>query len=125
MTMAAAADFPTGEMAPADATFCGSLFFFAHAAETVSDATTDAATEMVTAAGSSLSFCSFAAAQETDADADVTWTTKRAGLLSIIQKNAENVVALIQQEGDETCLTRLMDAVTVTSEYKYFNIIEP
>ena len=60
-----------------------------------------------------------------DADADVTWTTKRAGLLSIIQKNAENVAALIQQEGDETCLTRLMDAVTVTSDYKYFNIIEP
>ncbi len=60
-----------------------------------------------------------------DADADVTWTTKRAGLLSIAQKNAENVAALIEQEGDETCLTRLMDAVTVTSEYKYFNIIEP
>lgn len=60
-----------------------------------------------------------------DADADVTWTTKRAGLLSIVQKNAENVAALIEQEGDETCLTRLMDAVTVTSEYKYFNIIEP
>lgn len=58
-------------------------------------------------------------------DADVTWTTKRAGLLSIVQKNAENVAALIEQEGDETCLTRLMDAVTVTSEYKYFNIIEP
>ena len=46
-----------------------------------------------------------------DADADVTWTTKRAGLLSIVQKNAENVAALIEQEGDETCLTRLMDAV--------------
>ena len=60
-----------------------------------------------------------------DADADVIWTTKRAGLLSIVQKNAENVAALIEQEGDETCLTRLMDAVTVTSEYKYFNIIEP
>ena len=60
-----------------------------------------------------------------DADADVTWTTKRAGLLSIVQKNAENVAALIEQEGDETCLTRLLDAVTVTSEYKYFNIIEP
>ena len=60
-----------------------------------------------------------------DADADVTWTTKRAGLLSIIQKNTENIAALIQQEGDETCLTRLMDAVMVTSEYKYFNIIEP
>ena len=60
-----------------------------------------------------------------DADADVTWTTKRAGLLSIVQKNAENVAALIEQEGDETCLTRLLDAVTVTSEYRYFNIIEP
>ena len=60
-----------------------------------------------------------------DADADVTWTTKRAGLLSIVQKNAENVTALIEQEGDETCLARLMDAVTVTAEYKYFNIIEP
>ena len=60
-----------------------------------------------------------------DADADVTWTTKRAGLLSIVQKNAENVAALIEQEGDETCLTRLLDAVTVTLEYKYFNIIEP
>ena len=42
-----------------------------------------------------------------------------------VQKNAENVAALIEQEGDETCLTRLLDAVTVTSEYKYFNIIEP
>ena len=60
-----------------------------------------------------------------DPDADVTWTTKRAGLLAVVQKNAENVAALIEQEGDETCLTRLMDAVTVTSEYKYFNIIEP
>ena len=60
-----------------------------------------------------------------DADADVTWNTKRAGLLAVVQKNAENVAALIEQEGDETCLTRLMDAVTVTSEYKYFNIIEP
>ena len=55
----------------------------------------------------------------------MTWTTKRAGLLSIVQKNAENVTALIEQEGDETCLARLMDAVTVTAEYKYFNIIEP
>ena len=60
-----------------------------------------------------------------DPDADVTWNTKRAGLLAVVQKNAENVAALIEQEGDETCLTRLMDAVTVTSEYKYFNIIEP
>ena len=59
------------------------------------------------------------------ADVYVTWNTKRAGLLSVVQKNAENVAALIEQEGDETCLTRLMNAVTVTSEYKYFNIIEP
>lgn len=47
------------------------------------------------------------------------------GDTDVVQKNAENVAALIEQEGDETCLTRLMDAVTVTSEYKYFNIIEP
>ena len=43
----------------------------------------------------------------------------------IVQEAANKHAALIQQEGDETCLTRLMDAVTVTSEYKYFNIIEP
>ena len=58
-----------------------------------------------------------------DTDADVTWTTKRAGLLSIVQKNAENVATLIEQEGDETCLAQLLEAVT--AEYKYFNIIEP
>ena len=46
-----------------------------------------------------------------DPDADVTWNTKRAGLLAVVQKNAENVATLIEQEGDETCLTRLMDAV--------------
>mgnify|MGYP002589326717 FL=1 len=50
---------------------------------------------------------------------------KYFGDTDAVQKNAENVAALIEQEGDETCLTRLMDAVTVTSEYKYFNIIEP
>ena len=54
----------------------------------------------------------FADPENTDArylcaDADVTWTTKRAGLLSIVQKNAENVAALIEQEGDETCLREL------------------
>ena len=56
---------------------------------------------------------------------DVTWTTNRLGLLSIIQKNADNVQALIQQEGDSTLATRLMDAVTVMSNYQFFNIIEP
>lgn len=58
-------------------------------------------------------------------DADVTWTTNRMGLLSIVQKNADAVSALITQDGDETCLEKLMDAVTVLDEYRYFNIIEP
>ena len=62
MTMAAAADFPTGEMAPADAAFSGSLSFFAHVAETASAAATAAIAEMATAAGSSLFFCFSAAA---------------------------------------------------------------
>lgn len=58
-------------------------------------------------------------------DADVTWTTNRMGLLSIIQKNPDNVAALITQEGDTTYLAQLMDAVTVMTDYRYFNIIEP
>lgn len=58
-------------------------------------------------------------------DADVTWTTNRMGLLSVVQKNANGVAALITQDGDETCLEKLMDAVTVLNDYRYFNIIEP
>lgn len=58
-------------------------------------------------------------------DADVTWTTNRMGLLSIVQKNAGNVAALVAQEGDTACLTKLVDAITVVSDYKFFNIIEP
>lgn len=58
-------------------------------------------------------------------DADVTWTTNRAGLLAIVQKNADGAAALITQEGDEAYLTQLMDAVTVVADYKFFNIIEP
>lgn len=58
-------------------------------------------------------------------DADVTWTTNRAGLLSIVQKNADGIAALIAQEGDQTCLTRLVDAMTVIAQYRFFNIIEP
>lgn len=58
-------------------------------------------------------------------DADATWTTNRAGLLSIIQKNADAVASMITQEGDETCLDDLMDAVTVLEEFRYFNIVEP
>ena len=53
--------FPS-ETAPVDATFSGSSFSFVHAAATALAATTDVAMETVTAAGSSLSFCSFAAA---------------------------------------------------------------
>ena len=58
-------------------------------------------------------------------DADVTWTTNRMGLLSIVQKNADGVAALIAQEGDETFLPRLMDAITVIAQYRFFNIVEP
>ncbi len=58
-------------------------------------------------------------------DADVTWTTNRQGLLSIIQKNPEATASLITQEGDESCLTQLMDALTVMNDYRFFNIIEP
>lgn len=58
-------------------------------------------------------------------DADVTWTTNRMGLLSVVQKNADAVAALVAQDGDETCLEKLMDAVTVLNDYRFFNMIEP
>ena len=91
MTMAAAADFPTGEMAPADATFCGSLFFFAHAAATVLAATTAVATEMVTAAGSLSSFCFSAVDGGMAAAADLSFPHMKKGcLLSPFQKNRDS-----------------------------------
>ena len=58
-------------------------------------------------------------------DADVVWTTNQLGLLSIIQKNPDNVAALVAQDGDETYLTKLMDAVVTISDYMFFNIVEP
>ena len=58
-------------------------------------------------------------------DADVTWTTNLAGLLSIVQKNSDAVATLIVQDGDESYLEKLMDAVTVMTDYRYFNIVEP
>lgn len=58
-------------------------------------------------------------------NADVTWTTNRLGLLSVIQKNSENINALVKQEGDTSYLTQLTDAITVINDYKFFNIIEP
>jgi len=60
-----------------------------------------------------------------DDKADVTWTTNRAGLLSIVQKNTDAVAKLISQDGNTECLTKLMDAVTVLTDYRFFNIIEP
>ena len=48
-----------------------------------------------------------------------------SGLLSIIQKNPDNVAALVAQDGDETYLTKLMDAVVAISDYMFFNIVEP
>ena len=68
------------ETAPADATFSGSSFFFAPAAVTVWAAITAAATETVTAAGSSSFFCSFAMDAETTADADLKALHKSRGL---------------------------------------------
>lgn len=58
-------------------------------------------------------------------NADVTWTTNRLGLLSVIQKNSENINALVKQEGDTSCLTQLADAVTIINDYRFFNIVEP
>ena len=64
--------------------------------------------------------------KDTQADnADVTWTTNRMGLLSVIQKNADGAAALITQEGNKTYLTQMMDAVTVMNDCRFFNIIEP
>ena len=91
MTMAAAADFPTGEMAPVDAIFSGSSFFFAHAAATVLAATTAVATEMVTAAGSLSSFCFSAVDGEMAAAADLSFPHMKKGcLLSPFQKNRDS-----------------------------------
>lgn len=58
-------------------------------------------------------------------DADATWTTNRMGLLSMVQKNEAGIKGLIKQEGDVSCLEKLVDAVTVINDYRYFNIIEP
>lgn len=59
------------------------------------------------------------------ADADVIWNTNLLGLLSIVQKNSDAVATLIKQDGDEKCLEKLIDAVTVMTDYRFFNIIEP
>lgn len=57
--------------------------------------------------------------------ADVTWTTDRRGLLSIIKKNKEYVSSLIKQDGDVTLTDSLMNAVSELEDYKFFNIVEP
>ena len=81
-----AAGLSNWEMAPVDAIFSGSSFFFAHAAATVLAATTDAATEMVTAAGSLSSFCFSAADGETAADADVSFHIWTEAVFSVLFK---------------------------------------
>jgi len=58
-------------------------------------------------------------------DADVTWTTNRKGLLCIISKNVAYAKAMIKQEGDTAYLDKILDAVTVVADNKFFNIIEP
>lgn len=59
------------------------------------------------------------------ADADVTWATNRIGLFSIIKKNQKGIAAYVKQTGDETCLAKLVDAVTPFSDSRFFNIVEP
>ena len=56
---------------------------------------------------------------------DVTWTTTRMGLLSIVQKNPEIMAKAISQKGDTSCLERLSGAIINTSDFRFFNIIEP
>ncbi|MBO2517930.1 MAG: hypothetical protein CW338_11795, partial [Clostridiales bacterium] len=59
------------------------------------------------------------------ADADVTWTTNKPGLFSIIQKSREGIAAYVKQDGDESLLSRLVDAVTVFADNRFFEIVEP
>ena len=56
---------------------------------------------------------------------DVTWTTTRMGLLSIVQKNPEIMAKAISQKGNTSCLERLSGAIINTSDFRFFNIIEP
>ncbi len=58
-------------------------------------------------------------------DPDVTWTTNKAGLFAIIQKNEEVIEEQIKQEGDDKLLSKLMKGITGFSDAKYFEIIEP
>lgn len=74
-----AAGFPL-ETAPADATFSGSSFSFAHAAATASAVITAVVMETGTAAGSLSSFCCSAVDGETAADADVAPHRKKPAI---------------------------------------------
>ncbi len=56
---------------------------------------------------------------------DATWTTNKAGLFAIANKDEEAISKLVTQTGDETLLPKLLEGVTGFSDAKYFNIAEP
>ena len=58
-------------------------------------------------------------------DPDVTWTTNRAGLFAIANKDEEAIEKLVVQSGDETLLPKLLKGVTGFGDDRFFNIVEP
>lgn len=56
---------------------------------------------------------------------DTTWTTNKAGLFAIVNKDQESINKLVAQSGDQTLLSKLLLGVTGFADAKYFNIIEP
>lgn len=56
---------------------------------------------------------------------DTTWTTNKAGLFAIVNKDQESINKLVAQSGDQTLLSKLLVGVTGFGDAKYFNIIEP
>lgn len=55
--------------------------------------------------------------------ADVTWTMPKAGLFTVLTKDAEQQSKLIKADGDSTLLKKLCDNI-VTFDF-FFNIVEP
>jgi alkyl sulfatase BDS1-like metallo-beta-lactamase superfamily hydrolase len=58
-------------------------------------------------------------------DPDVTWTTTKAGLFAIANKDEEAIDKLVVQSGDETLLPKLLKGVTGFGDDRFFNIVEP
>ncbi len=56
---------------------------------------------------------------------DVTWTTNKAGLFGIIQKNPDMISQYLKQEGNSELLDKLLSGITGFDDAKFFSIIEP